>query len=378
MTPVAYRFPASVLEELRARVAATRWPDELDDGPWAHGADLATVRGLASHWTEGFSWDAVADRLEAVLPGRLVELGEHRVHVAVVPGRGPAPLPLLVLHGWPSTFAEFHRVVGPLTDPAAHGGDPADAFDLVVPSLPGHGFSSRPGHGGFGADECADVSRDLMVDALGYDRFAVHGGDRGAFVAAGLGHRHHGHVLALHLTLAFGVPGAGADRTAEEDAWLADQARFLAEEGGYSAIQGTRPQTLAYAMHDSPVGQLAWIVEKFRAWSDCDGDVLRCFTADELLTVATLYWATDTFRSAAHWYREHRLRPPVAIRPDRIDVPTAVAAFPGEVMRTPRSAVARKFDLRRFTPMPAGGHFAALEQPELLVDDLRAALRPFR
>ena len=374
----SYRFDDAAISDLRARIAATRWPDQLAQTSAYLGADLAVVRSLADHWRSAFDWPAQQHYLERVLPGRRVQIGDHRLHYAQVMGCGPRPFPLLLLHGWPSTFAEMHRVVGPLSDPGAYGGDPADAFDVIVPSLPGHGFSSTPQAEGFGADECADVMRSLMVDVLGYQRFAAHGGDRGAFVATGLGHRHADVTAAIHLTLAAGIVGEGADRTSEEDQWLADQSAFFVAEGGYSAIQSTRPQTLAYALHDSPVGLLAWLVEKFTVWSDCGGNVESRFTRDELLTAATIYWMTATLRSSAHWYYEHRVRPPAAVRPVRIDVPTAVAAFPKEVMRTPRSAVARKYDLRRFTQMASGGHFAALEEPDALVADIREALRPWR
>jgi pimeloyl-ACP methyl ester carboxylesterase len=217
-----------------------------------------------------------------------------------------------------------------------------------------------------------------MTKVLGFERFGCQGGDRGAFVSAGLAHRHRHSVIGIHLNLATGIPGSGDEQTADERRWMSDQAAWMAEEGGYMAIQGTRPQTLAFGLNDSPVGLLAWIVEKWRAWSDCHGDIEACFTKDELLTNATIYWVSGTIRSSMHYYLEHRRNPPVAVRPERIDVPTGVAMFPGEVMRVPRRAVARKYDLRRWTDMPRGGHFAAMEQPDGLVDDVRAFFRPLR
>jgi pimeloyl-ACP methyl ester carboxylesterase len=272
----------------------------------------------------------------------------------------------------------MYKVAPALADPASHGGDPADAFDVIVPSLPGHGFTDPVLDRPFGADECADLLAELLSDVWGVDRVGVQGGDRGAFVAASLGARHRDRVAGIHLNLATGVPGAGDEQTDEERASLAQQAAWMAEEGGYIAIQGTRPQTLGFALNDSPVGLLAWIVEKWRAWSDCGGDIESCFTKDELLTNAAIYWLTGTIRSSMHWYLEHRRRPPVAMRPDRVDVPTGVAMFPAEVMRVPRTAVERKYDVRQWTDMPRGGHFAAMEQPELLVEDVRAFFRPLR
>jgi pimeloyl-ACP methyl ester carboxylesterase len=300
------------------------------------------------------------------------------VHFASCTGRGPAPMPLLLLHGWPGSFAEMAKLAPMLADPAAHGGDAADAFDVIIPSLPGHGFSDPVLREGYGADECADDLHALMTTALGIERFGCQGGDRGSFVSAGLAHRHRDAVLGIHLNLAGGIPGVGDEMSDEERRWLADTAAWMAEEGGYIAIQGTRPQTLGFALNDSPVGLLSWIVEKWRAWSDCDGDIESRFTKDELLTNATIYWVTETIRSSMHYYLEHRRRPPVAVRPERVDVPTGVAMFPAEVMRVPRSAVERKYDVRQWTAMPRGGHFAAMEQPDALVADIRSFFRPLR
>jgi microsomal epoxide hydrolase len=265
-----------------------------------------------------------------------------------------------------------------LADPGAYGGDARDAFDVVVPSLPGHGFSDAPLAVGFGADQCADVVHTLMTDVLGFDRFVTQGGDRGAFVSAGLGHRHRPSITGVHLNMATGIVGAGDEISEDELRFQRDQMSFLAREGGYIAIQGTRPQTLGVGLNDSPVGLLAWIVEKWYAWSDCNGDIESCFTKDELLTNVMLYWITQTIRPSMHYYYEHRATPPVAMRPERIDVPTAVAMFPREVMQVPRSAVERKYDLRRWTTMAHGGHFAAMEQPDALVADIRAFCREFR
>jgi pimeloyl-ACP methyl ester carboxylesterase len=217
-----------------------------------------------------------------------------------------------------------------------------------------------------------------MVDVLGHRRFGVHGGDRGAFVATGLGHRHPAHVAGIHLSLPMGIPAPPAERSAEEQAWLDDTARWHATEGGYAAVQSTRPLSLAYGLTDSPAGLAAWIVEKWRAWSDCGGDVERCFTRDELLTNVMIYWLTGSMGSSMQYYWAHRQAPPVALRPERIEVPTGVALFPKEVTRPPRSAVERKYALARWTEMPRGGHFPALEAPDDLARELRAFFRALR
>jgi pimeloyl-ACP methyl ester carboxylesterase len=362
--PFTIAVPDDVLVDLRARLRTTRWPDQLDDTTWEHGADLTTMRSLATTWADTYDWRAVESALNAEMPGLMVTLGEHRVHVARVAARGDRDgVPIVLLHGWPSSFVEMRRVASLLAD---------QGHDVCVPSLPGHGFSSIPRRVGFGADACGALFVELMV-ALGVDRYVVHGGDRGSFVATSMGALAPNGLAGIHLTLPGGIPGGipgdGDERTAEEDAWLADTAAWSSEEGGYSAIQGTRPQSLAYGMHDSPVATLAWLVEKHRAWIDGD-DLWAVFTPEQLLTNATIYWITETFRAASHWYWEHRTNPPAAMRPVRIEVPTAVIRYPAEVMRVPPSAVARKYDLVRWTDRPAGGHFAAYEDPDALAADV--------
>jgi pimeloyl-ACP methyl ester carboxylesterase len=363
----------SALDDMHRRIRDTRWPDQLADTTWEHGADLRYIRELASTWVESFDWRAVESALNVEMPSRRCAIGDLDIHFTqTVPDLDPSErgLPIVLLHGWPSSFVEMRKLVPQLVR-AGH--------EVIVPSLPGHGFSSIPSHVGFGADECAPVIAALMTDVLGHERFVAHGGDRGSFVATSLGVIAPVNVAGIHLTLPGGIPGEGAERTAEETEWLTTTAAWSVEEGGYSAIQGTRPQSLAYAMHDSPVGMLAWIVEKHRAWSDCGGEVERCISREQLLANATIYWVTGTFRSASHWYWEHRVRPPAAVRPVRIDVPTAVVRYPKEVMRTPRSAVARKYRLVRWTDRPTGGHFPAYEDPDNLAADLlafAADLRP--
>ena len=378
--PAPFRVHVSdeVLQDLHRRLGDTRWPDSIPGSGWEHGTDVDYLRSLAAEWAGRFDWRAQEDLLAACLPSWQVALDGLSVHYDRLEGKGPDPFPLVLLHGWPGSYFEMYKIAPALADPAAHGGRAEDAFHVVVPSLPGHGFSGIPPVTGFGADECADVVRQLMVDVLGFARFGAQGGDRGAFVANGLGHRHRDAVAGIHLNFAGGIVGEGDELTDAERRWLADREQWLQTEGGYIAIQGTRPQSLSFGLNDSPAGLLAWIVDKWRAWSDCAGDVERCFTRAELLTNATLYWVTGTIRSSMHYYWEHRVRPPVAVRPQRVDVPTAVAVFPREVLPPPRSAAARKYDLRRWTEFPRGGHFAAMEQPDALVEDIRAFFRDFR
>jgi pimeloyl-ACP methyl ester carboxylesterase len=362
-SPFEIHVEDAVLDDLRRRIEGTRWPDEIPGMDWELGVELSYARELADYWAHGFDWRAREAKLNRELPGFKCTLEGLNIHYARVDGGGDSKRPaLMLIHGWPSSFAEMAKLA-PLL---------ADGFDVVVPSLPGHGFSSIPRTAGFGVDECAEVLIRLMKEVLGHERFIVHGGDRGAFIATSMAYMDPKAIAGIHLPLPLGILGEGDEATAEEAAFAANTAKWLVEEGGYSAIQSTRPQTLAYAMHDSPVGTMAWIIEKFRVWSDCNGDIESRFTRDELLTNVTIYWVTQTLRSSAHWYWERRTRPPVGTGPVRIDVPTGVAMFPKEVMRTPRSAVARKYDLRHWTTMNSGGHFPACEEPEALAADIRA------
>lgn len=362
-SPFEIHVEDRLLDDLRRRIEATRWPDEIPGMDWELGVELSYARELADYWADGFDWRAREAMLNRELPGFKCNLDGLDIHYARVGGGAGSSRPaLMLIHGWPSSFAEMAKLA-PLL---------ADDFDVVVPSLPGHGFSSIPRTPGFGVDECAELFIRLMKQVLGHERFLVHGGDRGAFIATSMAYLDPKSIAGIHLPLPLGILGEGDEATAEEAAFAANTAKWLVEEGGYSAIQGTRPQTLAYAMHDSPVGTMAWIIEKFRVWSDCNGDIESRFTRDELLTNVTIYWVTQTLRSSAHWYWERRTRPPVGTGAVRIEVPTGVAMFPKEVMRTPRSAVARKYDLRHWTTMKSGGHFPALEEPEALAAEIRA------
>jgi microsomal epoxide hydrolase len=377
---VKLQVPDEALADLRLRLARTRWPDQAPGAPWAYGSDLDYLRELAGYWQQGFDWRAQEALLNA-LPQCKVPLHGIDLHFLHVPGRGPNPCPLLLSHGWPGSVFEFLELIPLLTDPARFGGDPADAFSVVAPSLPGFGLSFRPGQPRFSGEAIADCLAELMTDVLGYRRLGAQGGDWGAFVAARLGHAHAARLIGIHLNL---LPlrrelQMVADPTPEERRYLEELSQFLREETGYQSIQGTRPQTLAFGLTDSPAGLAAWIVEKFRAWSDCGGDLENVFSRDRLLANISLYWFTGAI-GASFWPYYARMHGPWPI-PDgvTIDVPTGYAAFPREILRPPRSLAARSFtDLRRWSTMPKGGHFAALEQPAALAEEVRAFFRPLR
>jgi pimeloyl-ACP methyl ester carboxylesterase len=398
--PFSIHVADAVLDDLRARLARVRWPDAAPGGGWSYGTDLAYMRELVAYWRDGYDWRAHERTLNGFRQFTLPVAGID-VHFIHEPGVGPNPMPLLLVHGWPGSVWEFHKLIPRLTDPARFGGDAADAFTVIAPSLPGYAFSFRPGQPRFGIAEIADVFAELMT-ALGCPRFAAQGGDWGALVASRLGHAHAGRVIGVHLNAMFVGPDRGTreamtgraaassgppeasrprgDRDAAdaEHAYLAEARRWMSEEAGYQRIQGTRPQTLAYGLTDSPVGLAAWIVEKFRAWSDCGGDVERRFTKDELLTNVMLYWATGAIGSSFWPYYAFHHAPWRPSPTARVTVPTGHADFPREILRPPRAWAERAYNITRWTTMPAGGHFAALEEPDLLADDVRAFLRPLR
>jgi microsomal epoxide hydrolase len=380
MTPRSFttRVPDEVLIDLRERLLRVRWPDEIPGSGWRYGTDLGYLKELVAYWRERYDWRAHEAELNR-FSLFTVDLAGIELHFIHQPGVGPRPLPLLLSHGWPGSVWEFHKLIPLLTDPARFGCDPADAFTVVAPSLPGYGFSFRPGQPRFGVPEIAGVFAALMTDVLGYPRFAAQGGDWGAFVTARLGLAYPDRLVGLHLNLLPLRRDPHQPAASEEERAYFNELRYwLQEETGYQWIQGTKPQTLAYGLTDSPVGLAAWIVEKFRGWSDCDGEIERRFTKDELLANITLYWVTGAINSSfwPYYARLHEGWP----LPDGacVEVPTGYAAFPREIIRPPRSLAERSFNIRRWTPMSAGGHFAALEEPEALADDLRAFFRELR
>ena len=379
--PFTLHVADAAIEDLRARLALTRFPDQAPGEPWAFGADLDAVRGLVAHWRDGFDWRAEEARLNA-FPQATVHLHGIDLHYLHVPGQGPSPCPLLLLHGWPGSVFEFLDIIPRLTDPARFGGDPADAFTVVAPSLPGYGLSFKPGQKRFGAIEMADCVAHLMHDVLGFTRFAVQGGDWGGSVAARLGAVHAEKLLGIHVNLLAAVarePSKLEASTPEEKRFIEDLSAFLKEETGYQWIQGTRPQTLAYGVTDSPAGLAAWILEKFRAWSDCGGDPWSALDRDRVLANIAFYWFTGC-ANASFWPYYARLHGPPLVPDGRtIDVPTGYAAFPREIIRPPRSIASRTYtDIRRWTVMERGGHFAAMEQPDALAHEVREFFRPLR
>ena len=379
--PFKIQIPQATLDDLQERLSRTRWPDEIPDSGWVYGSNFAYMKELVDYWQTKFNWRAQEENLNRFhhFRAEIEGLGIHFIHER---GKGPSPLPLIITHGWPGSFVEMLKIIPLLIDPERHGGDPADAFDVVVPSMPGYGFSDRPAQPGMNVFRIAELWKQLTV-GLGYQRFGAQGGDCGASVNTILGFRHPENLVGIHLNY---VPGSyqpylgpGARELAEvERQFLEDADQWYQNYGGYAHVQRTKPQTLAYALNDSPAGLMAWIVEKFREWGDCDGNVERRFTKDELLTNVMIYWATETIHSSTRLYYETRQAPLHFNHGEKIRVPCGLAHFPKEAPFPPREWVERCYDVRRWTEMPRGAHFAALEEPELLVDDMRAFFRALR
>jgi pimeloyl-ACP methyl ester carboxylesterase len=377
--PFTIAIPQAALDDLADRLARTRWPDELEEGGWDYGVPLAYLRELVEYWRTRFDWRAQERALNAWHHYR-AEIAGLGIHFIYERGSGPRPFPLVLTHGWPSTFTELLKLIPLLTDPSSHGGDPADAFDVVVPSLPGYGFSDHIIHPG---PWNVEQRWAALMAGLGYERFGAHGGDFGAGVTSALGRRFPRQVIGIHLSSDLDSPSplpAESDLSQAEKDYLARTNRWKDEEGGYSHQQRTRPQTLAYGLNDSPAGLAAWIVDKYRSWSDCGGDVESRFTRDELLTNITIYWVTQSISSSMRRYYELAHTPPTTQPPPRVEVPTGVAVFPGEYLigRVPREWAERTYNIQHWTEMQRGGHFAALEEPELLAEDIRAFFRGLR
>jgi microsomal epoxide hydrolase len=371
-------FTDESLRDLKDRLARVRWPDEPPDAGWRYGTNLAYLQELVDYWRDSYDWratEAVLNRFHHyAAPVSGIEL--HFIHER---GVGPAPLPLLLSHGWPSSILEFTRLIPMLTDPARFGGDPADAFTVVAPSLPGYGLSFKPRQPRLDIAQIAGAFAALMSDVLGYRRFGAHGGDWGAHVSTRLAHSHASLLAGIHLTMLI-LPREQQHTTpsTEEQAYAETLARWNREESGYAVIQGTKPQTLAYGLSDSPVGLAAWLVEKFCAWSDCGGDVERRFDKDTLLDTITLYWLTGCINGSFWPYFAMRHGSATLPTGARIKVPTGYAQFPAGSLHAPRSLAQRTYEIHRWTEMPAGGHYPALEEPAALVAEIREFFRPLR
>jgi epoxide hydrolase len=380
--PFRIEVPEAQLDDLRDRLRRTRWPEPETVPDWSQGVPLEYLRQLCGYWADGYDWRAAEVRLNA-LPQFRAGLGGLGIHFIHARSPEPAALPLIITHGWPGSVIEFGKVIGPLADPAAHGGDPADAFHVVCPSLPGYGFSDKPGAPGWGIERIAGAWAELM-DRLGYRRYGAQGSDWGTSVSTLLAQQDPDHVAGIHLTppLAPPDPATGSDLTVAERSALADLDHAAQWDSGYSAEHSTRPQTIGYALVDSPAALCAWIAEKFWAWTDHGGDLAEVLTRDELLDNVMLYWLPGTGASAARLYWESIRQVNEWISgqvTSTVSVPAGCSIFPRELQRPSRRWAARRFtDIRYWNEPAAGGHFAAFEQPDLFVQEVRSFFRLVR
>jgi microsomal epoxide hydrolase len=378
--PFIIAIDDAVLSDLKRRLDAARWPDEVAGSEWAFGTDLQYLRTLVDYWRANYDWRAQEAMLNRFnhFTAPIDGIDLHFVHEH---GEGRTPLPLLLTHGWPGSFVEFHELIPLLTHPSAHGGDARDSFTVVAPSIPGYGFSFSPNQRRFGLREIADTFQRLMSDVLGYRQYAAHGHDWGAFVSTRLGYAYAESLAGIHITL-LAIPRtrvAGRLPSIEEQRFYDQLDHWLKEETGYSSIMATKPQTLAYALTDSPVGLAAWMIEKFRTWSDCDGDLDAHFSRDVLLTNIMLYWLTGAIGSSFWPYYARLHEPWIVSAGDKVMVPTGYAEHPREILTPPRSLAELTYgNITRWTQMRRGGHFPALEAPQQLAEEIREFFRPLR
>ena len=380
MAPQAFslRVSDTAIADLKTRLGLTRFPDAAPGEPWAYGTSVDYMRELVSYWKDSFDWRAQEAALNE-FPQFKVPLHDIDLHFLHVPGVGPNPYPLLLMHGWPGSVFEFLDMIPRLTDPARFGGDPKDAFTVIAPSLPGYGLSFKPGQKRFVLQDIAACLHDLMTGILGYQKFAAQGGDWGAGIASLIGQNYSSSVCGIHLNLLFTPRDKAAANSEGEARYNQQVAHWLKEETGYQQIQGTKPQTLAFGLTDSPAGLAAWIMEKFRSWSDNDGLPENAINRDRMLANIALYWFTAAIGSS-FWPYYGRLHSGLPISPDHpVAVPTGYAAFPKDIIVPPRSIAEKTYtNIQHWTEMKKGGHFAAMEQPATLAADIQNFFRPLR
>jgi len=383
IVPFTIAIDEAELDDLQRRLARTRLPDQLDGISWEYGTDLDYMRELLRYWQEDFDWRAQEAQLNQFdhFKTSIEDLQLHFIHQK---SANPDAIPLLMVHGWPGSISEFVKIIGPLTEPGQHGGDSADSFHVVAPSLPGFGFSGIPNESGYSPERMALILAALM-ERLGYERYALAGGDWGAIINRHLANHYPERLIGLHSNMLLASPPQDEALLARTDpaeaALQAARRAYMQKEVGYQQIQSTKPQTLGYGLNDSPAGLAAWIVEKFHGWADlpqdATGNLDNNFSKDELLTNISIYWFTGTITSSTRIYYENQNTP--AIKPlGYIDVPTGIALFPAEIYVSPRTWAEAAYDLRHYTVMPRGGHFAALEQPRLYLEDLQQFYRLLR
>ncbi|WP_413733416.1 epoxide hydrolase family protein [Sodalis sp. RH21] len=369
----------SQLDDLHHRLENIRWPYRPVGAGWEKGVQADFIEALIEYWRNDFDWRTQETALNRFAHFHS-EIAGYDIHFIHERGKGPSPIPLILTHGWPDSFTRYQKIIPYLTDPASYGGDPSDSFDVIIPSIPGFGFSTSPYTPGPDNAKVAGLWRTLMTDRLEYENFCAAGGDIGSGITRYLAAQYPEHLTAIHLTDVgiirdLMVHKTPETLTEEEQAYRQSATRWLNQEGGYMSVQATKPATLAYGLNDSPAGLAAWITEKYRSWSDCGGDLFSRFSREEILTNISLYWLTGSIGTSINMYYEnaHSL-PPL----QKTDVPVGIACFPADILPPPRNWVEKSYNIRRWRQLSSGGHFAAMEEPELYSQEIRAFFRPFR
>ncbi|MDB5127562.1 epoxide hydrolase family protein [Mucilaginibacter sp.] len=367
ISPFKVAIPGQQITDLNNRLLNTRWPDEIDGAGWTYGTNLSYLKNLCTYWTNDYSWRKTENDINSY-DNFIAGVDGYQIHFIHVKGKGSKSVPLIITHGWPGSFLEMMKMIPYLTEGTGF------TFDLVIPSVIGFGFSSKPTSPGCNSAVIADLWHKLML-GLGYTKYGAQGGDIGAGISSWLSLKHPDNVIGLHLNF---IPGSyqpymkpGDNLTAEETIYKQQIAEWYAEEGAYGSIQSTKPQTLAYGLNDSPAGLCGWIIEKFQSWTDSDGNPESVISYDELLANVSLYWFTQSLPSSIRLYKESRKAPLKFGRDDRINTPVAFTRFPNELPTPPRSFVEKSFNIIQWTEMPMGGHFAAMEQPQLLAANIK-------
>ncbi len=366
------------LADLNDRLKHTRFPKQSTLNGWERGTDTEYLLSFLCYWRDKYNWREQEKKLNS-LNHFICNIDEIDVHFIHERGRGPNPIPVILTHGWPDSFLRYEKIIPLLTDPARYGGDPADSFDVIIPSIPGFGFSSQSSTKGMNNDSISELWVKLMTEELGYYKFAAGGGDMGSGITRYMAYHHPDQLIGIHLTdvgiirslMTSNTPSLLTD---EELQYQKNALDWIAKEGGYMSIQSTKPQTLSYGISDSPIGLASWILDKFHAWSDCQDDLSNRFTMDELLNNIMLYWITNSFATSANRYYDNSSLPPIG----KIDVPTGIALFSGDVLPPPKEWVKRNFNLTQWSTITSGGHFTAMEEPEQFAEDIRAFYRPLR
>ena len=365
----------AVLDDLKKRLSMTRWPNKETPEDWSQGIPLGYMKELCDYWQHEYDWRAREERLNR-FPQFITEIDGVDIHFIHLPSVHQNAQPLIITHGWPGSVVEFHKVIEPLADPTAHGGNTEDAFHVVVPSLPGYGFSGKPEVTGWGIEKIADIWGELMA-RLGYDHYFAQGGDWGAMVTTHIGLQDKEHCDAIHLNMPVVIPDPNtmAELTPSEQASLMSMKFYQDWDSGYSKQQSTRPQTVGYGLVDSPSGQAAWIIEKFYQWTDCNGHPENAISRDELLDNVMMYWLSKSAASSARLYWESFKNPPQ----DEVDIPTGCSIFPKEIVRPSERWIRKRFtNLKYYNELEKGGHFAAFEQPEIFLQEIRTYFRSLR